>query len=48
MILRQQATLGHPTFPVILLLFRVLLENLAAILVRSLTHGTHVACQDTF
>ena len=45
MILRQHAAVGlSPRFPVILQLFRVLLESLAAIPARSLTHGTHVAC----
>ena len=48
MILRQQAVLDYPTFPLILWLFRVLSEILVAILARSLTPGTHVACQETF
>ena len=47
-ILRQQAVLDHSTFLVILLSFRVHLELFAAILARSLTHGTCVACQETF
>ena len=47
MILRQQAALVYLTFPVILQLLRVLLESLAAILARSLTHGTLVACCET-
>ena len=48
MILRQQETLGYATFPVILSLFRVLSESLAAIPARSLIRGTRVACQETF
>ena len=38
---------GVLTFPVILQLFQVLLESLAPILARSLTHGTLVACGET-
>ena len=48
MILRRKAAMGCPTFPVILSLFRVLLESFATILARSLAHRTHVACQETF
>ena len=47
-ILRQQAVLDQSTFLVILALFRGHFEILAAILARSLRHGTCVACQETF
>ena len=42
MILKRQAVLGYPTFPVSLGVFRVPMECLAAILACSLIHGTHV------
>ena len=48
MILRQQAALGYPTFPVIRYLFRILLESLAAILARSPTLGTLLVHGETF
>ena len=47
-ILKRQAVLGYPTFPVILWAFRVLVECLASILACSLTHGTHMVHQETF
>ena len=48
MILKRQAVLGYPTFPVSLFVFRVHEVSLAAILSCSLTHGTHLVQQDTF
>ena len=48
MILKLRTALDYPTFPVILWLFRVLVDWLAAILACSLIHGTHLAYQETF
>ena len=48
MILKRQAVLGYPTFPVSLWVFWVLVECSAAILACSSLHGTPLVRQDTF
>ena len=47
MILKRQTVLGYPTLPVILWVFRVVVECLATILACSLTHGTCVVHWET-
>ena len=42
------AALRYPTFPVILYLFRILWDCLAAILACGLTYGTHLVHRETF
>ena len=48
MVLKWQAVLGYLMFPVVLHLFRVLFGCLAAVLARSLTHGTYMVHRETF